>query len=1082
MDNGKNIRDLDRQVKFEEFEQIIALSGVGVVDPLAAAPEPAPESDTVFQSGFFSFGQSDGSLNAAHDNSGVSYVHENYGFTGAGQTVAVIDSGIAWDHYALGGGLGEDFRVVGGYDFAENDTDPYDDGPLSFHGTHVTGILASDDSDALGVAPGVDVVGLRVFDDVGNSEIEWIENALRWVHDNQHTFENSITTVNMSIGVSLESDAATMMQLDDELKMLEDAGIFISISAGNSFSTAAPDALSYPASSEYVTAAASVNADGELSYYSQRADKVIAAPGERISSTVPSHLFGMDGPSSYFATSSGTSMAAPYLAGASVLVREAMTFAGQENITQDDIYDQLYNTGDEIFDAETGNTYRRLNLQAAIDDIMANINTVDAETVDDFGSTAADAHNLGVVSGGESISGVLETTGDQDYFTFTATGNGTATFTAEVSTAVDAQWQVDGAGIQATGDALQLEVVEGNTYTFAISSSTGNGNYTITSAFEAEALPPVEVAPVVSEWGVIAQRLASGENIDGEARYAFAASSDGLLTIEAALAHADGNVNLELYSNGELVGSSQNALNQRIDIEAYEGQVFELRATGSHDQVDLRVTNMIRVEAGRVTVNGTAGDDSFGFVAGPQHEVTVNGVSYSFDAADVTAVDFQGGGGDDNLSLTGSAAQDTLRLSQGGGSLTSASYQVTAEGIAVIDARGGGGSDKAYLYGTDGADHFAAGATSATLSGEGFQNTAHNFTRVYAYGEGGHDTAALAGTAGNDYFYARAQYSTMQGVGYYNFARGFEEVDATSGGSGYDAVRMVDTAADEHFAASSTEATFSGDNYQNTAHGFTRVDVYATSGHDTATLYDSAGTDRFIGRSNASVMRGEGYMNIVTGFDAVRAHSSAGYDSATFYDSVGDDVFTGHADHATLTTTGNELRAEGFARVYAYANAGGNDSAVLHDSAGDDSFIASTRHNIMRGNGYYNRVTGFSQVEAISTTGTDTALLYGSAANETFVSSAGITEMQHAGGAAKVSNFGSVRIVGGGGHDTAILRDVASGSTLTGRGHYFSLLGDDSSVEATGIEEVAAHAAVGANPRAETSALEFIFDQYGDWE
>ena len=50
-----------------------------------------------------------------------------YGFDGSGQTVAVIDTGIAYDHAAFGGGFGEGSQVVGGYDFAENDANPYDD-------------------------------------------------------------------------------------------------------------------------------------------------------------------------------------------------------------------------------------------------------------------------------------------------------------------------------------------------------------------------------------------------------------------------------------------------------------------------------------------------------------------------------------------------------------------------------------------------------------------------------------------------------------------------------------------------------------------------------------------------------------------------------------------------------------------------------------------------------------------------------------------------------------------------------------------------------------------------------------------
>src|SRR5436309_167939 len=66
-----------------------------------------------------------------------------YGLTGVGQTVAVIDTGVAYDHPALGGGFGAKYHVVGGWDFAENDANPYDDGPGGGHGTHVSGIIGS---------------------------------------------------------------------------------------------------------------------------------------------------------------------------------------------------------------------------------------------------------------------------------------------------------------------------------------------------------------------------------------------------------------------------------------------------------------------------------------------------------------------------------------------------------------------------------------------------------------------------------------------------------------------------------------------------------------------------------------------------------------------------------------------------------------------------------------------------------------------------------------------------------------------------------------------------------------------------
>lgn len=61
--------------------------------------------------------------------------------TGKGILVGVIDTGIDYWHADLGGGIGPDYKVKGGYDFAEMNAIPYDS-LISFHGTHVAGIIA----------------------------------------------------------------------------------------------------------------------------------------------------------------------------------------------------------------------------------------------------------------------------------------------------------------------------------------------------------------------------------------------------------------------------------------------------------------------------------------------------------------------------------------------------------------------------------------------------------------------------------------------------------------------------------------------------------------------------------------------------------------------------------------------------------------------------------------------------------------------------------------------------------------------------------------------------------------------------
>ena len=203
---------LKRTTKFETFESRIVFS----VDTIAGDLFLQSEMDFTQPVEF-------STLTQAHEDTGANYVFDEFGFDGTGQTVAIIDSGIAFDHFALGGGFGEDYRVVGGYDFAEDDANPYDDGPAGFHGTHVAGIVASDAEGNRGVASGVDLVGLRVFDDNGIGNLEWVEQALQWVHENQNSFENPITTVNLSLGVEFNGfeTPEDWAILDDELAQLE---------------------------------------------------------------------------------------------------------------------------------------------------------------------------------------------------------------------------------------------------------------------------------------------------------------------------------------------------------------------------------------------------------------------------------------------------------------------------------------------------------------------------------------------------------------------------------------------------------------------------------------------------------------------------------------------------------------------------------------------------------------------------------------------------------------------------------------------------------------------------------------------
>ncbi len=421
-------------------------------------------------------------LREAHAATGWNAMQQEFGLTGKGQTVAVIDSGIAWDHVALGRGFGPGYRVVGGWDFTEeNDANPYDDGPTGFHGTHVSGIIGSDRPEHMGVAPDVDLVALRVFNDAGQGQLSWVERALQWVHDNRNSFENPITTVNLSLGTTWNANIIpNWATLEEEFQTLFNDGIVVTASAGNSFQTYHQPGLSYPAASPYVLPVASVDDHGNLSNFSQRNGSVIAAPGENIVSSVPDHVLGRDGKIDDFTAASGTSMAAPYVAGASVLVRQAMEMVGYAGINLTSIASHLHATADSVFDAATGASYDRLNLQNAIDTLIPD------DRIGDSAQTAAEL-NLSA----PHFDGWVNSLGDQDVYRFTANANGTLRLDGNSDWLDTLHWSLQtssGATVSSGGlEANSVPLTGGQTYSLIISASHEIGSFSFDVNFSPSA-------------------------------------------------------------------------------------------------------------------------------------------------------------------------------------------------------------------------------------------------------------------------------------------------------------------------------------------------------------------------------------------------------------------------------------------------------------------------------------------------------------------------------------------------------------------------------------------------------------------
>jgi parallel beta-helix repeat protein len=86
---------------------------------------------------------------------------------GEGVVVAVLDTGIDYNHKDLGGDFGPGYKVIGGYDFVNDDADPMDD---NYHGTMVSGIIAASGT-VKGVAPNASLLAYKVSDETDNAMI-----------------------------------------------------------------------------------------------------------------------------------------------------------------------------------------------------------------------------------------------------------------------------------------------------------------------------------------------------------------------------------------------------------------------------------------------------------------------------------------------------------------------------------------------------------------------------------------------------------------------------------------------------------------------------------------------------------------------------------------------------------------------------------------------------------------------------------------------------------------------------------------------------------------------------------------------
>jgi subtilisin len=236
---------------------------------------------------------------------------------GTGKTAWIIDSGIDTDHPDL------NVDKTRSRSFIRNISSFEDE---NGHGTHVAGIIGAKNNSigVLGVASGANLVALRVIDKDGEGILSSILQALAYVNSNAKAGD----VVNMSVG---EEDISAI--LDEQIQVTAAKGILFAIAAGNDSKAASgfSPARVNGANIFTVTAVDSLNNFARFSNYGN--DVVdYAAPGVAILST---WLNGQ------YARLSGTSMAAPHVAGLLLLNGSSLSSSASAVNDPDGIADPI---------------------------------------------------------------------------------------------------------------------------------------------------------------------------------------------------------------------------------------------------------------------------------------------------------------------------------------------------------------------------------------------------------------------------------------------------------------------------------------------------------------------------------------------------------------------------------------------------------------------------------------------------------------------------------------------------------------------------------------------------------------------
>jgi major intracellular serine protease len=262
------------------------------------------------------------------------------GIFGEGSIVAVIDTGCDTDHEHLSE------NIIGGANFTDDYSsqfDKYDDN--NGHGTHVSGIIAANNVNyEIGIAPRAKLLILKTMKYNGSGSILSLIRALYYAVSWRGEKNEKVDIVCLSLGTKTDNPL-----LKEAVNYLVSKNILVVVASGNEGDGSLKEEYMYPGYYNGVIQVGSVDENLSPSAYSNNNNQLdVVAPGRNIFSTFPNNEYRV---------MSGTSMAAPFIAGALALIIEMSKKKFNRQLTEPELYAQLIKSTNlmEFSPSYTGN-------------------------------------------------------------------------------------------------------------------------------------------------------------------------------------------------------------------------------------------------------------------------------------------------------------------------------------------------------------------------------------------------------------------------------------------------------------------------------------------------------------------------------------------------------------------------------------------------------------------------------------------------------------------------------------------------------------------------------------------------------